>query len=335
MIIDKQNMRQVIIDSPLQLKIGLDIAETIKVSGDFKNIIFCAIGGSALPINVLNSIIKTTIPIYIHRDYGLPIWADKDSLIICISYSGNTEECLSSLKEAIDKNLKVIVVSSGGKFEELAKQNNIPFAKLPLGIQPRCATGYIFSAITKILINAGILKDISFEILDLAGDLKNINLELEKEGKKIASKITKKVPIVYSSNNFSTVARIWKIKFNENSKIPAFFNYFPELNHNEMVGFTMKNPKFKTQISKLLSVIILRDQADHPRILKRMQLTTKLISKTGIKTNFVEIKKGSLMFKVFSTLLLGDWVSYFVALNQKIDPTPVKMVEDFKKQMSK
>ena len=102
-----------------------------------------------------------------------------------------------------------------------------------------------------------------------------------------------------------------------------------------MVGFTMKNPKFKTQISKLLSVIILRDQADHPRILKRMQLTTKLISKTGIKTNFVEIKKGSLMFKVFSTLLLGDWVSYFVALNQKIDPTPVKMVEDFKKQMSK
>ena len=239
------------------------------------------------------------------------------------------------MKEAVDKNLKVIAIASGGKFEEIVKQNNLPFAKIPGGVQPRCATGYIFSAVTKILINTGVLKDISFEILDLIEDLKNVNLELEKEGKKLAKKIENKLPIVYSSNTFKSVARIWKIKFNENSKIPAFYNAFPELNHNEMVGYTMKNPKLKSQISKLFSAIILRDQADHPRILKRMTLTAKLISKTGIKTNFVEIKNGSLMFKVFSTLLLGDWVSYYNALNQKIDPTPVDMVESFKKQMLK
>jgi glucose/mannose-6-phosphate isomerase len=331
MIIDKQNMRQVIVDFPLQLKIGLDLAENIRVSGDFKNIIFCAIGGSALPINVLNSIIKTTIPIYIHRDYGLPSWANKESLIICISYSGNTEEGLSSLKEAIDKNLKVITIASGGKFEELARQNNLLFAKIPSGIQPRLAIGYIFSTAVKILINAGILKDIAFEVLDLAEDLRNINLELEKEGKKIANKITKKIPIIYSSNNFSIVARIWKIKFNENSKIPSFFNYFPELNHNEMVGFT----GIKKLGAKNFALIILKDESDHERIKKRMKLTANLIKKSGVKVEFIDIKNGSLMFKIFSTLLLGDWVSYYTALNQKINPTPVNMVEDFKKQMSK
>lgn len=328
MIIDKQNMRQVIIDSPSQLKIGLNLAENIKITGNFKNVIICGIGGSALPVNVLNSAIKTIIPIYIHRDYDLPEFTNGESLIICMSYSGNTEESVSSLQGAINKNYKVIAIATGGKFKELSKANNVPFVEIPSGIQPRSATGYLFSALTKILINCAIIKDISFDISNTVSELTEINLELEKEGKKLANKIKNKLPIIYSSNTFKILARIWKIKFNENSKIPAFYNYFPELNHNEMVGYTMKN-------SKLFSVIILRDQADHPRILKRMQLTAKLIKKTGINVEFVDIKNGSLMFKIFSTLLLGDWVSYYTALNQKIDPTPVNIVEDFKKQMSK
>ncbi len=332
MTTDKQNMHKVIIDSPNQLKAGLDLANEIKVSGDFKNIIICGIGGSALPYNILTSVITTTIPVYIHRDYNLPEFADSLSLIICISYSGNTEEGLSSLQTAINKNLKVIAIASGGKFEELSKQNNIPFAKIPSGIQPRSATGYLFSSLIRILINCGLIKDISFEIMDLAEDLKDINLELEKEGKKLAKKIDKKIPIIYASNNFKSVARIWKIKFNENSKIPAFYNVFPELNHNEMVGFT----GIKKLGAKNFAIIILKDQADHERTQKRMKLTANLIKKYGVKTTeFVEIKNGSMMFKIFSTLLLGDWVSYYTALNQKIDPTPVDMVESFKKQMSK
>jgi glucose/mannose-6-phosphate isomerase len=331
MIIDKQNMRQIIIDSPNQLKAGLELANNIKTAGDFKNVIICGIGGSALPASILISVIKPVVPVYIHRDYGLPEWADGQSLIICISYSGNTEEGVSSLQEAINKDLKVICIATGGKFLEICQQNKIPMAKIPSGIQPRSATGYLFSALVKVLINCSVIKDIAFDVSNLAEELKDIISDAEKEGKKLAKKIEKKIPLVYASNNFKVVARIWKIKFNENSKIPAFYNCFPELNHNELVGYS----GIKKMGAKHFSVIILQDSADHPRVLKRMKLTANLIKNSGVKVEFVKIKTGSLMFKIFSTLLLGDWVSYYVALNQKIDPTPVKIIEDFKKQMSK
>ena len=126
------------------------------------------------------------------------------------------------------------------------------------------------------------------------------------------------------------MAHNWKIKFNENSKIPAFWNIFPELNHNEMVGHTGTK-----KLSGKFNVIILQDQADHPRILRRMKITAGAMKKLGLKVDFVDIKQGPLMFKVFATLLLGEWVSYYLALSQKIDPSPVKLVEDFKKQMAK
>lgn len=323
-------MRQVIIDSPNQLKTGLGLAENVKISGDFKNVIICGIGGSALPYDILSTIIKPIIPIYIHRDYNLPEFTDNNSLIVCISYSGNTEEGISSLQEAVNKNLKVIAIATGGKFQEIAKANIVPFVKIPAGIQPRSATGYLFGALVKVLINSAVIKDISYDILNTVQDLKEVNEELEKNGKKLAKKLEKKIPIIYTSNKLEVLARNWKIKFNENAKIPAFYNVFPELNHNEMVGHTGAK-----KLSGKFNVIILQDQAENPRILKRMKITSNIIKKLGLKVDFVEIKQGNLMFKVFSTLLLGEWVSYYLALSQKIDPSPVKLVEDFKKQMAK
>jgi len=325
--IDKSNMYNVISESAEQLKKGLELAKNAKIEGDFKNIIICGIGGSALPSNILTSLNKTDIPIYIHRDYNLPQKADEHSLIICISYSGNTEETISALQEAISKKLRVICITTGGEIEKLCQENTIPLVKIPSGIQPRMATGYIFSALIKILENSEVIKKISTEILETGEELKKINSLLENEGKKLAKKLFKKIPIIYASNKFKEIARILKIKFNENSKIPAFYNYFPELNHNEMIGYT--NAK------KYFFVIIIQDSDDHPRILKRMQLTAKLISQKGIQTETINIKRGSILFKIFSTLLLGDWASYYLALEYKIDPTPVKMVEEFKKLMQK
>ena len=169
------------------------------------------------------------------------------------------------------------------------------------------------------------MENISEEILETEKKLGEINSELEKDGKILAKKIKKKVPVIYASNNLKSLSRIWKIKFNENSKIPAFHNYFPELNHNEMVGYTTKNKSF--------FVIILRSSTDHPRILKRMELTANIVKKSGAEVEFVEIKNGSRSFMVFSSLLLGDWVSYYLALENKTDPTPVELVENFKKLM--
>jgi len=326
-------MRQVIIDSPKQILEGFNLAKNIKIDANFKNVVVCGVGGSALPVNVLNTIAKTSIPVFSHRDYGLPSLAGADSLITCISYSGNTEETISALEAAIEKDLKIVGLASGGKLEQICRQKNIPFVKIPSGIQPRCATGYIFSALAKILSNIGVADNLSDEISNSAKELEKTSPLLEKQGKKLAKKLFRKIPVIYASNNFKAVSRIWKIKLNENSKVPAFHNYFPELNHNEMVGYTkIQNSKFKIQN---FIVMILRDKADHPRILKRMKLTALLLKKSGIKTEFIDIKDGSVLFKVFSALLLGDWTSYYLALLNKIDPTPVKMVEDFKNLMEK
>jgi len=327
--IDKENMKGVINKSTGQFATGLDLAKNIKVEGTFKNVIICGVGGSALPADILNSLVVPFVPISIHRDYNLPATANEDSLVICISYSGNTEETISALQSTIDKNITSMAIATGGKIEKMCEEHNIALVKIPSGIQPRSATGYIFSALAKVLTNCGIIDDISGDILSTADELAKINPALEKEGKILAKKLAKKIPIVYASNNFQAIAKIWKIKFNENSKIPAFHNFFPELNHNEMVGFTnvKKTSNFHIQVIK--------DKDDHERIAKRMELTSLLLKKKGIKTDFAETKDGSKMFRMFSSLLLGDWTSYYLAINNRIDPTPVEIVEEFKRLMIK
>lgn len=345
-IIDKSNMRQVIQGSPDQLRAGLDLAKDItlrqglvvslnrttrekKIKGNFKNIVLCGMGGSALPGDILRSL--SLVEIYIHKDYGLPDIVDKKSLVICISYSGNTEETVSALKEAIEKKLNVLCIASGGIIEEKSKANNIPFVKLPSGMQPRSAIGYIFSALVKSLENTGLIKGISQETKKTAELLDIINESLEKEGKQLSKKLINKIPILYAAGmeNAISIARIWKIKFNENSKIPAFYNYFPELNHNEMVGFSKAK-----KIGVNFHTLMFQDIKDHPRNIKRMELTADLLMKQGISSEIIKIKDGSPIFKIFSTLLLGDWVSYYLALELNIDPTPVLMVEEFKKKLA-
>jgi len=332
--VDKSNMREVIINFPNQFKNIFRVENNLKKGGDIENIIVCGVGGSTLPADILlclsNKENYKLPPAYIHRDYGLPKEAGKKSLIICISFSGNTEETLSALEEAVKKNFRIFAIASGGKLEEICRAKNIPFIKVPGGIQPRSAMGYLFSALAKILEKSGLNKNIAQELPKLAADLeKNNNSEMEEKAKELAKKLINKIPLIYASGDFKCLARIWKIKFNENSKIPAFYNYFPELNHNEMVGFTniLENTKFY--------ILTIRDENDNSRNLKRMSLFAEIVKTKGIETEFVDIKNGSTLFKIFSTLLFGDWVSYYLALEYKIDPTPVKIVEEFKKELEK
>jgi len=266
--IDKSNARQIILDFPRQLEDALKFSKNVKIEGTFDNIIICGLGGSALPGNVLacwlsqSNISAPTI--HIHRDYGLPIQIKEGSLIVCISYSGNTEEALSSLEDALMKNLTVACITTGGKMQKICEDNNLPWIKIPTGLQPRMALGYQFIALLRLLSNSGAIPDTADEIIETANLLKAE--KLEKEGKKIAQKLKGKIPLVYASNSFKALARIWKIKFNESSKTPAFFNYLPELNHNEMVGFT-NIPK-----GAKLHILIIRDKNENPRNSKRMDL---------------------------------------------------------------
>jgi len=148
----------------------------------------------------------------------------------------------------------------------------------------------------------------------------------EETGRTIAQKLTGKTPIIYSSAKFAALALIWKIKINENAKTPAFYNFYPELNHNEMVGWTLPQGKFH--------IITLLDPNDHPQNIKRMKITAELLKKKGTKTTLVEMEKSFVLNTIFNTLLLGDWVSYHLALEYGQDPTPVDIVEDLKKKLA-
>lgn len=327
-------MRQVILNFPKQFKVGINAAKEAKLVKKIlaENIIICGMGGSALPGNVLKSVNSnfklTKLPIFIHRDYGLPQEATKKSLIVCISYSGNTEETISAFKEAKKKGSKTVVIASGGALINLAKRNSFPFVLVPGGIQPRCALGYQFSALAKILSRMGVMKNIDKELFSLENVLKPG--KFETKGKNLAKKLKNSIPVVYGSGNFAVLAKIWKIKFNENSKVPSFFNFFPELNHNEMIG--MAEAKIKG-IKKLLKVIILRDNNGNKRILKRAVISSDILKKQGIEVVFIDIKGKSFFEKFFSSILFSDWASYYLALLQKIDPEPVKTIEKFKKRL--
>lgn len=332
--IDKENLRQVIYDSPQQFRVGLELAKDIKVAGNFRSIEISGMGGSSLPANILRIYINEVymkrskknkaFGIYQNRFYHIPHEAYNNCLNFFASYSGNTEETVSSLKEAIENKLPSIGLATGGKILELCQKNNIPCVVLPAGIQPRYATGYFFSAILQILVNVGLIDD-THGLLELANHLEKNIERLEQEGQGIAKKLVGKTPIIYSSTSFKSLAMIWKIKINENAKTPAFWNFFPELNHNEMVGYTLPQGKFH--------IITLLDKNDHPQNIKRMRATAELLKKKGVETEIIEMANDNVFNTIFNTLILGDWVSYYLALEYGQDPTPVDMVEDLKAQL--
>jgi len=321
-------MRQTILDFPKQFKIGLEVAKKVfpKKKQKFSNLIICGVGGSALPGDILlDAMPDFPLYTYIHRDYGLPPQTDKQSLIIAISYSGNTEETISAYETAIAKNYSVVAITTGGQLQKMAQSHKLPLVFIPsTGIQPRCATGYLFAAILQILSNTGIIKSCSNKLLQMAKNLSPKTIKIQ--GQELAKKLFNQIPIVYASNSFKSLARIWKIKFNENSKVLAFWNFFPELNHNEMVGLTNLKGKFH--------FLIMRDGADHIRNLKRMSLFADLVRAKGALVDSIEIDGKDTLEKIFNNLLLGDWVSYYLALAYKIDPEPVKIVEEFKKRLT-
>lgn len=323
-----REVRKVILDFPRQFGIGVKAAEKVKIAGKFDKIVICGMGGSASPADILDILLedyKINIPLYVHRNYDLPYQTDKNSLVICVSYSGNTEETISSFEKANERKIPVLAITSGGKLAELCREYGVSFAKIPEGYQPRMALGFQFAALIKILTNCGLIKDDLRKILALEDDLEP--KKMESLGKELAKKLFNKIPIIYTSDKFKNLPRIWKNRFNEGPKILTIINYFPELNHNEMSGFTNLLGKF--------FVIFIRDPDEHPRILKRMELTAEIIKGRGIKLEIIELTGKNTLFKIFSNIILSDWVSYYLALEYGADLLSLPLQEEFKKKMKK
>lgn len=322
--LEKTSFRKIILDFPKQLKIGLQVAKDIRIKGRFNNIVVCGMGGSAWPAEILKTWLSSSMPFFINKTYTLPLQTNKKSLIIISSYSGDTEEPLSCYQEARKKGLKIIGLTTDGKLKQLCQKDKVPLVLIPKDVpQPRMGCGYTFAALAGLLINHSLIKDRSKEIAAIA---KNLQPSLkEAQGKELAQKILNRIPIIYTSDRLKALAFIWKIKFNENNKILSFFNYFPELNHNELNGYAMTSNNF--------FVIILQDKNEHPRILKRMNLTAEIINSKNIPVEIIRLQGKNLLEKIFSSIVLADWTSYYLALEKGVDPFSVNMVKELKKRM--
>ncbi|MDP2692426.1 MAG: bifunctional phosphoglucose/phosphomannose isomerase [bacterium] len=296
-----------------------------KLKNNYKKYILSGMGGSHLAAD-LARIYDPALPLIIRSDYGLPqmlAHEHKHSLFIASSYSGNTEEVIDALNQALKEKISCVVIAVGGKLLDLAKKKQLPYVQLPnTGIQPRSALGFSLNALFKIMGREDALND----CYRLAKTLQP--QKLKKAGAALAKKLKNKVPIIYCSRHNKAIGYNWKIKLNETGKIPAFYNVFPELNHNEMTGFDIK-PDSK-HLSKNFYFIFLRDPADHKKIQARMEMTAKLYKNRKLKVEVMELSGKTILEKIFTSLVIADWTAVHIAEQYNLESEQVPMVEELK-----
>lgn len=304
---------------------GLDVGRGTHVpAGNYDKIVLCGMGGSALAAELIRDYVKGSIEFETCHDYFLPEGASShDTLVIASSYSGNTEETISALEDAHKNGFTILVMSHGGKLAEMAKKMDLPYFEVPEAIQPRCAIGYGMGILLGILEQIDVVGD-QYAFLKqtedfIAGEIPNI----ETIAKKNAALIKGTVPIVYGGPKRTSLARITKIHFNENAKTQSFFAELPEMNHNEMVGYT--NLVMKP------TLLLMRSVLDYERVTLRMDTMKKVLGARNIPFIDIELKGEDWIAETYYGLVLAYLMSYYLALEYGVDPTPVDMVEEFKK----
>lgn len=304
------------------------------------HLLITGMGGSAIGGDLLRALVQheMKIPCLVWRDYGIPGWVNSRTLVLISSYSGETEEALSSYREARKRNALVIAFSSGGTLGEMARREGLPHFSLPTGIQPRAAIGYSFLPLYLCLQKMRLIGTRDAEIGETITLLEKLrrNWGMKVPGhknraKRLALLLQGKVPAVYGASQITGVVALrWKCQLNENSKIPAVWNLFPELSHNEIVGFSGPGPFFRD-----MAVVILRNPDDHPRVQARVNLTKEIMKKKIRIVEEVWAQGSSSLARMFSLLYLGDFVSLYLAFLQKEDPTPVRVITWLKKELAK
>lgn len=300
-------------------------------TGEIANVVIAGMGGSGWPGLILKSWPKLNVPFEVVSDYTLPSYANEKTLVISSSYSGNTEETLSALEDAEKRGAQVVVVASGGKLMEAAKQNGHTLFAIPAGIQPRMATLYFLNAFVKILSAAGLTVGDIPELAEasewLKGELAQLGADVPTSknlAKQIANDLMGRSVIVYSGALLFPAAHKWKICMNENAKNTAWDDQYPEFNHNEFIGWS-GHP-----VEKPFAVIEIRSQLEHPRVQKRFVVSERLLSGKRPAPIVVEPKGDTLLKQLLWGIAMGDFVSVYLALLNNVNPTPVDLVEKFK-----
>lgn len=326
-------MDQLIENFPGQLKEALEIAKSltlVKLKYDFHEVVVAGMGGSGIGGQFVQSLIadESSIPLYVNKSYDLPAFVDENSLVIVSSYSGNTEESISAFYSALTRKATIVCLSSGGTLQSEAEINNIPFVALPPGSQsPRACLGYSIVLQLAILHQYGIIKHGILDQFLVASDLiKYENEEIKTKAKTIAVQLAGKLTVIYSADVFEPAAVRLRQQLNENAKVLCWHHTFPEMNHNELVGWVDKMP---------LAVVYLRTKDDLKKNAKRMDISKTIIS--GKTNTFIEIyaKGHSRAEKMVYFIHLADWISFFLAQIRGVDATEIKVIEFLKSELEK
>ncbi|MGC8976228.1 MAG: bifunctional phosphoglucose/phosphomannose isomerase [Candidatus Ratteibacteria bacterium] len=329
---DRSNMLNLLLKFPQHCLEGYNF-DIPKIEREFDKIIFTGMGGSAIAGDILKVIIEDfiEIPVFVIRDYNLPKFVNSKSMVFIESYSGNTEETLSAYKVAKRKGAFLISVSSNGALEKISHQDGITFIKIPSGMPPRCALGYLLFPVYKILSKNKILPDLEKEFFHkIENWVKEFSpKKADNKAIQLAKKFYKKVPIIYSENRFYPGILRWKTQIAENSKQFCFVNVLPEMNHNEIMSFT-----YPEWFIEKIEVFFIISKIENERIKKRIDITSEIISQKIKKEVLkVELKGDKIIEKLLYLIILGDWTSFYLAILNKVDPTEIKEIDILKERL--
>ncbi len=303
------------------------------------NIVVCGMGGSAIGADLAAAYLadQLKVPMVVHRDYGLPAFCvGTDSLVIISSHSGNTEEPASGLEEAISRGCKVAVLTTGGMLKKKAEESSIPILQFNHKGQPRTAVGFSFGLLLAFLFRSGLIEDQSSQVSNAVEEMRKLQATtkaevpvLQNPAKRLAGQMVDKHVTVFGSGFMVPVARRWKTQLNEVAKAVASFEAIPEADHNTLAGIS--NPA--NGMSRELAVF-LRASADTPRNLQRQDFTREIMMLEGISTDFYTAKGSGRLDQMWTTLLFGDYLAFYLAMAYGVDPTPIPSIIELKNRMS-
>jgi glucose/mannose-6-phosphate isomerase len=338
---DRSDMRALLTGFPHQVgdavRIGKEAA-LVPLKAKPAAIVVTGLGGSAIGGDLLRSYLadQLEVPFVVNRHYTLPKFVGPSTLVVVSSYSGGTEETVASYHEAMKRKAQVVCVTSGGEIASLARKNKQTLILLPKGYPPRAALGYSFFPMLLMLSRYKIIPSQDAAVRETVALLKKLSVRYRLTGQKnqaleLARQLYNKVPVIYSSTDRTDAVNVrWRGQIAENAKTLAFGHVFPEMNHNELVGW-----KVLRRVMEEMAVVYLHDREDHPRVALRMEIARGIIGEFAARIIDVRSEGKSRLARTFSLVHLGDWASFYLAMLNGVDPTPVNVIDYLKRQLDR
>lgn len=340
--LDPAGMLDRIRELPQQCAQAWESVQTFALPADYVNpdgVIVLGMGGSAIGGDLAGALAgaESPVPCAVCRDYTLPAWAGPRTVVIASSYSGNTEETLSTFEEAVTRGARLIAITTGGKLAARAQELGLPLLSFSYPAQPRAALGYSFIFLVGLFQKLGLLAGKQHDLNEARQALARLQPTLdaavpqaENPAKQLASFLHQRFVVVYGAGHLGPVARRWRGQFAENSKAWAAYEELPELNHNAVVGY-----EHPAALRDDIAVVLLASTLYHPRVQVRVQVTADLLARQGIPHHTLQVQGESALAQMLWAIHYGDFVSYYLAMLYGVDPSPVRSIAYLKEQLAR